>query len=103
VLGEREQGSLLADCEVGAEVQILRFENEAEELLHYLKDAGIEPGMKGTVDSSDDDHVVVAAEDGDHSVTRSVAETVSVRADPAPPPRAALPEQLQLSSDRYGR
>ena len=36
-------------------------------------------------------------------VSRSVAETVSVRADPAPPPRAALPEQLQLSSDRYGR
>ena len=23
---------------------ILRFENEAEDLLHYLKDAGIEPG-----------------------------------------------------------
>jgi DtxR family transcriptional regulator, Mn-dependent transcriptional regulator len=36
-------------------------------------------------------------------VSRSVAETVSVRADPAPPPRAPLPEQLELSSDRYGR
>jgi hypothetical protein len=36
-------------------------------------------------------------------VSRSVAETVSVRADPAPPPRAAIPEQLVLSSDRYGR
>ena len=34
---------------------------------------------------------------------RSVAETVSVRADPAPPPRATIPEQLVLSSDRYGR
>jgi hypothetical protein len=28
---------------------------------------------------------------------------VSVRAGPAPPPRAPLPEQLELSSDRYGR
>ena len=40
---------------------------------------------------------------GAHEVSRSVAETVSVRADPAPPPRAAIPEQLVLSSDRYGR
>ena len=34
---------------------------------------------------------------------RSVAETVSVRAEPAPPARAPLPEALVLSSDRYGR
>ena len=34
---------------------------------------------------------------------RSVAETVSVVADPSPPPRTALPEQLVLSKDRYGR
>jgi DtxR family Mn-dependent transcriptional regulator len=103
VLGEREQGSLLADCEVGAEVIVLRFENEAEELLHYLRESGLEPGMKATVATSDEDEVVIAAGDGNHSVSRSVAETVSVRADPAPPPRAALPEQLQLSRDRYGR
>ena len=37
------------------------------------------------------------------SVTRSVAETVSVKADPSPPPRTALPEQLVLGKDRYGR
>ena len=35
VEGVREQGVLLADCEPGARVTILRFENEAEELLHY--------------------------------------------------------------------
>ena len=103
VLGDREQGSLLADCEVGASVKVLRFENEAEELLHYLRAAGLEPGLDGTVESSDETEVVVAAGDGRHSVSRSVAETVSVRADPAPPPRAALPEQLELSRDRYGR
>jgi DtxR family Mn-dependent transcriptional regulator len=37
------------------------------------------------------------------SVTPSVAATVSVLADPAPPPRVALPEQLVLARDRYGR
>ena len=61
------------------------------------------PGLDGTLESSDDDEVVVASDDGEHAVSRSVAETVSVRADPAPPPRPPLPEQLVLSSDRYGR
>ncbi len=103
VLGERERGSLLADCEVGAKVEVLRFENEAEELLHYLRAAGLQPGLEGTVTDSDEEEVTIDSADGSHSVSRSVAETVSVRADPAPPPRAALPEQLELSRDRYGR
>jgi DtxR family Mn-dependent transcriptional regulator len=103
VEGIREQGSLLADVELGAHVVVLRFENEAEELLHYLKAAGLDPGLEGKVATSDDDRVVIASADGDHEVSRSVAETVSVRADPAPPPRAAIPEQLVLSNDRYGR
>jgi DtxR family Mn-dependent transcriptional regulator len=101
--GIREQGSLLADVELGASVTVLRFENEAEELLHYLKAAGLDPGLEGKVEISDDDKVVIASADDRHEVSRSVAETVSVRADPAPPPRAAIPEQLVLSSDRYGR
>jgi DtxR family Mn-dependent transcriptional regulator len=101
--GIREQGSLLADVEIGADVTVLRFENEAEELLHYLKAAGMDPGLEGKVESSDGDKVVIDSGDGTHEVSRSVAETVSVRADPAPPPRAAIPEQLVLSSDRYGR
>ena len=100
--GEREQGALLADVEPGASVRILRFENEAEELLHYLKESGLHPGLEGTLESSDDD-VVVSSDGERHVVSRSVAETVSVRADPSPPPRAPLPEQLVLSSDRYGR
>ena len=103
VEGAREEGALLADVEPGASVHVLRFENEAEELLHHLKEVGLYPGLDGTVDSSDADGVVVASDDGKHAVTRSVAETVSVRADPAPPPRAPLPEQLVISSDRYGR
>jgi DtxR family Mn-dependent transcriptional regulator len=103
VEGIREQGSLLADVEIGASVVVLRFENEAEELLHYLRNAGLEPGLEGKLASSDEEAVVIASADGQHEVSRSVAETVSVRADPAPPPRAAIPEQLVLSSDRYGR
>src|SRR6188472_2517555 len=103
VEGAREQGSLLSDVEPGAKVVVLRFENEAEELLHYLKDAGLDPGLEGSVESSGDDGVVIISERGSHHVSSSVAETVSVRADPAPPPRATIPEQLVLSSDRYGR
>ncbi len=101
--GVREQGAPLSDVDVGASLVVLRFENEAESLLHYLKDIGLEPGLEGTVSSSDDKTVVVSAADGEHEVTRTVAETVTVRADPAPPPRAALPDQLVLSEDRYGR
>jgi DtxR family Mn-dependent transcriptional regulator len=103
VEGIREQGSLLADVSVGAEVTVLRFENEAEELLHYLRAAGLEPGLEGKLESSNPDSVTIVSSTGSHEVSRSVAETVSVRADPAPPPRAAIPEQLVLSSDRYGR
>jgi DtxR family transcriptional regulator, Mn-dependent transcriptional regulator len=103
VEGVREQGALLADCANGAEIVVLRFENEAEELLHYLKQSGLRPGLRGTIESSNGDDVVVRSPDGEHAVTRSVAETVSVRADPAPPPRPPLPDQLELSSDRYGR
>jgi DtxR family Mn-dependent transcriptional regulator len=103
VEGAREEGVLLADVEPGADVQILRFENEAEEILHYLKGTGIHPGLRGTLDSSSPDEVVVGSDDGRHPVSKSVAETVSVRADPAPPSRPPLPEQLVISSDRYGR
>ena len=103
VAGTRERGALLADVEVGADIHVLRFENEAEELLHYLKAAGLEPGLEGRLESSDGEGVTISSEAGSHHVSRSVAETVSVRADPAPAPRAAIPEQLVLSSDRYGR
>jgi DtxR family Mn-dependent transcriptional regulator len=102
VEGAREQGVLLADVEPGASVHVLRFENEAEEILHYLKGTGIHPGLDGTIESSDGD-VVIVSDAGRHVISRDVAETVSVRADPAPPPRPPLPEQLVVSSDRYGR
>src|SRR5215204_6696854 len=42
-VGDRILGVPLGDVEIGASVRVVRFENEAEVLLHYLKDAGIEP------------------------------------------------------------
>jgi DtxR family Mn-dependent transcriptional regulator len=100
---ERIEGVLLADVSVGASVKVLRFENEAEDLLHLFKAEGVEPGKDGRVAEVDDDHVVVEFADGNATLTRSVSETVSVLADPSPPPRTALPEQLVLAKERYGR
>jgi len=103
VAGARLGGVPLADVEVGATVRVLRFENEAEDLLHYLKASGLEPGIEGTLAVRDGEQVVVQGADGRSCVvTQSVAETVSVIADPSPPPRTALPEQLVLGQ-RYGR
>jgi DtxR family transcriptional regulator, Mn-dependent transcriptional regulator len=103
--GTRIQGVPLADVVEGASIKVLRFENEAEELLHYLKTTGIEPGIEGTVQTSSENggDVVVRAGERTLTVDGTVAETVSVVADPSPPPRVALPEQLVLSRDRYGR
>ena len=101
--GERLAGVPLADVEVGASVRILRFENEAEDLLRYLKSSGIEPGLEGTLVERDEEQVMLHAAGGQElTLTMSVAETVSVIADPSPPPRTALPEQLVLGQ-RYGR
>jgi DtxR family Mn-dependent transcriptional regulator len=102
-VGERIDGVPLADCEPGARVTILRLENEAEDLLHYLKEAGIEPGLEGEVATNQDGYVSVRSDGDTATVTASVAETVSVLADPSPPPRIALPEQLVLGRERYGR
>ena len=101
--GEREMGVPLADVEEGASVRVLRFENEAEDLLHYLKDTGLHPGLEGTLDQSGDDEIVIVTNGTTHAITRSVAETVSVVADPSPPERVALPDQLVLGKERYGR
>src|SRR3954468_4303351 len=103
IAGKRIEGVPLADVETGASVRILRFENEAEDLLHYLKGIGLEPGLEGRLAGADDDEVVVEHDGRRMYVTRSVAETVSVWADPSPPPRVALPAQLVLGERPYGR
>jgi DtxR family transcriptional regulator, Mn-dependent transcriptional regulator len=101
--GSRLAGVPLADVQVGASVRVLRFENEAEDLLHYLKASGIEPGLEGTLAERDEYKVVLQSAAGALcALTPSVAETVSVIADPSPPARTALPEQLVIGQ-RYGR
>jgi DtxR family transcriptional regulator, Mn-dependent transcriptional regulator len=100
--GAREEGVPLADVEEGANVRVLRFENEAEDLLHYLMDSGLQPGQEGKLAHSGED-VTVDIGGERKSVSRSVAETVSVIADPSPPARVALPDQLVLGRERYGR
>jgi DtxR family Mn-dependent transcriptional regulator len=102
-VGERIDGVPLGDCELGATVTILRLENEAEDILHYLMASGIAPGLTGEITAKDDDEITVTGDTGPATVTISVAETVSVTADPSPPPRIALPEQLVLGQGRYGR
>ena len=103
VAGARLAGVPLADVEPGAAIRVLRFENEAEDLLHYLKSSGLEPGLEGILAERGADEVVVQTADGRRcTVTASVAETVSVIADPSPAQRTALPEQLVLGQ-RYGR
>ncbi len=99
----REPGVPLADVEEGAKVRVLRFENEAEDLLHYLMQAGLAPGLEGTLADAGEDSVTIESNGNSFSVTRSVAETVSVVADPSPPPRTALPEQLVLAKEHWGR
>lgn len=101
--GSRLPGVPLADVQAGASVRILRFENEAEDLLHYLKASGVEPGMEAVMVERGPEHVELRTADSRRvGLTASVAETVSVIADPSPPPRTALPEQLVLGQ-RYGR
>ena len=100
---KRLPGVPLADVEVGAKVTVLRFENEAEDLLHYLMESGLTPGLEGTLSESNDDIVAIESNDRTYSVSQSVAQTVSVSADPSPPPRVALPDQLVLAKEHWGR
>jgi DtxR family transcriptional regulator, Mn-dependent transcriptional regulator len=102
-IGARLAGVPLADVEEGATIHVLRFENEAEDLLRYLRSTGLEPGLEGTLLESGEQELVIDADGRRCVITRSVAETVSVAADPSPPPRVALPEQLVLGVQRYGR
>ena len=91
----------LADVEKGAKVRVLRFENEAEDLLHYLKDTGLHPGLEGTLASVDDDEVVLDAGSGKHA-SRAASPRRS-RSSPIPRrPCTALPDQLVLGKERYG-
>ena len=97
--GDRIQGVPLADVSPGASVKVLRFENEAEDLLHLFKAEGSSPASRAPSPraererSSDDVRTTARSARS----TADLAETVSVTADPSPPQRTALPEQLVIS------
>jgi DtxR family Mn-dependent transcriptional regulator len=103
-VGQRTPGAPLADVEIGARIKVLRFENEAEQVLHYLYGAGVQPGLEGTVTARDDAQVTFEGLDGvEHRLTTSAAETVSVKADPSPPERVGLPAAVVLDQAAFGR
>src|ERR687894_437117 len=59
--GAREAGVPLADVEEGATLLVLRFENEAEDLLHYLKDVGLHPGLEARLASAGEHEIALEA------------------------------------------
>src|SRR4051794_37036577 len=69
VAGAREPGVPLADVEPGAAIRVLRFENEAEDLLKYLKEAGLYPGLEGTLAEADDDEIALESNGDRLSIT----------------------------------
>ena len=95
--GTRIEGVPLADVELGATVQVLRFENEAEDLLHVPARRGHRARHGGHAGREGRRRRRSTPTASASSLTASVAETVSVLADPSPPPRTALPEQLVLA------
>ena len=71
----REPGESLPAVPAGSEVTVLRLENEAEEILHYMYRAGVEPGRRYTVASrsgeGDDALTELEADDGRASRSRT--------------------------------
>jgi DtxR family Mn-dependent transcriptional regulator len=108
----RDPGEPIPAVPAGSRVTVLRLENEAEELLHYMMRAGVEPGRAYVVEAH--------AGDGDAAVTRltddggraievedRLARTVSVRVDergdgPVSTLAEAGPELQLLGQDRWG-
>jgi DtxR family transcriptional regulator, Mn-dependent transcriptional regulator len=80
----REPGEAVPAVPVGSELVVLRLENEAEEMLHYLKARGLEPGRRYRVTGrrGHGDDAVTELEDlaagTSHAVDDRLARTVSV-------------------------
>jgi DtxR family Mn-dependent transcriptional regulator len=108
----REPGEALPAVEAGSTVTVLRLENEAEEILHYMHRAGVEPGQSYTIvaRSGDGEDAVTELEAGSGartSVEDRVARTVSVRVDergdgPVSTLADASAELQLLGADRWG-
>jgi DtxR family transcriptional regulator, Mn-dependent transcriptional regulator len=110
----REPGEPIPAVPVGSEFTVLRLENEAEALLHYMKSHKVEPGFRY--------RVVEHSGEGEEAITRlellegaeptqvedRLARTVSVRVElrgegPVSSITEAGPELQLLGDSRWGR
>ena len=108
----REPGEALPAVPVGSEIIVLRLENEAEELLHYMKRTGVEPGERYMVSSrsgtGDDAETELERSNGDRievqdALARTVSVRVTARGDGAVSDLGAAGAELQLvGPDRWG-
>ena len=102
--GTRIEGVPLGDTEPGAQGHRPALRERGRGPAAPVQARGLRARARGHASASvDDEHVTVDFNGDTATLTRSVAETVSVLADPSPPPRTALPEQLVLGKERYGR
>jgi DtxR family Mn-dependent transcriptional regulator len=81
----REPGEPLPSVPVGSTIVVLRLENEAEEMLHYMKRHAVEPGHTYTVGArrgeGEEAETELVGESGSVWVQDALARTVSVRVD----------------------
>jgi DtxR family transcriptional regulator, Mn-dependent transcriptional regulator len=108
----REPGEPIPAVPAGSRVTVLRLENEAEEILHYMKRAGVEPGLTYTIERRDGDGedsttIMRDSSGAEIEVEDRLARTVSVRVeergDGAVSALAdAGPELQLLGQDRWG-
>jgi DtxR family Mn-dependent transcriptional regulator len=81
----REPGEPLPSVPVGSTIVVLRLENEAEEMLHYMKRHAVEPGQTYTVGArrgeGEEAETELVGESGSVWVQDALARTVSVRVD----------------------
>ena len=103
VAGTRIEGVPLADVEPGATRPGAAPGERGRGPPALPQGPGARARHGGDLREDDGDEVVLDTGGTEVRVLRTVAETVSVVADPSPPPRVALPEQLVLARDRYGR
>ncbi|HEU0193577.1 MAG TPA: metal-dependent transcriptional regulator [Gaiellales bacterium] len=108
----REPGEPIPAVPEGSVITVLRLENEAEEILHYMMRNGVEPTRSYTVEQhtgDGDEAVTVLVDDAGerHQVEDRLARTVSVRVDErgdgAVSSLGDLGAELQLlGADRWG-
>jgi len=108
----REPGEPIPTVPVGSRFTVLRLENEAEEVLHYMKQHGIEPGDQYEVverrGEGEQASIVLRAADGnlievEDEISRTVSVRVDQRGDGAVSKLVAGSAELQLMGEsRWG-